>query len=115
VSQEQLKPIEQQGPDAEDEVKASSSQEEGPVADAATPNTEDTTTTTTSTLPKKKRVKKALLVDEKAISPHPSYWPLALAFSLAVLLLGAVTNLIILGVGVLLIIVSIIGWITERR
>jgi hypothetical protein len=71
----------------------------------------------TATATKKKRVKKKQEpVDEKSIStPRPSYWPLCLAFSLAVVLAGAISSLIVLGIGVLLVVVSMVGWGLERR
>ena len=66
--------------------------------------------------PKKKRVvKRVPKIDEEAISPRRSYWPLTLAFALAVLLMGAVTNDIILAIGMVLVVVAILGWSFERR
>ncbi|MBV9259246.1 MAG: cytochrome c oxidase subunit 4 [Ktedonobacteraceae bacterium] len=64
----------------------------------------------------KKRVKKKVRqVTEAELMPHPSIWPLLLAFSVAVMLGGFAFNLIILGVGVIMVIASIIGWSLERR
>ncbi|QBD81206.1 hypothetical protein EPA93_36620 [Ktedonosporobacter rubrisoli] len=63
---------------------------------------------------KKKRAKKKLPSEEE-LAPRPSYWPLALACSIAVTLAGLMTHPIILGLGVALIIASIIGWGVERR
>ncbi len=122
MSQEQLDQVKQQAPVAKDEAATPSRVEENAEETkvssenvAATPNASDKLATTTTTA-KKKRVKKQLEpVDEQALNPRPSYWPFLLAFSAAVLLLGAVSNLIILGLGVLFLLVSIIGWILERR
>jgi hypothetical protein len=63
----------------------------------------------------KKHVKKVRQVTEAELMPRPSIWPLLLAFSIAVMLGGFAFNLIILGVGVIMVIASIIGWSLERR
>ena len=63
----------------------------------------------------KKRVKKVRQVTEAELMPRPSLWPIALALSLAVALGGFAFNPIILGVGVIMVIVSVIGWNLERR
>ncbi len=60
-----------------------------------------------------KKVRK--VVSEEAISPHPSIWPLGLALALVVLLIGSVTQPLILGLGALLVAAAIIGWGLERR
>ncbi|MBA2395273.1 MAG: cytochrome c oxidase subunit 4 [Ktedonobacteraceae bacterium] len=65
--------------------------------------------------PGKKRVKKVRQVTEEELMPRPSLWPLVLALSVAVALGGFAFNLILLGVGVIMVIVSIIGWSLERR
>ena len=52
---------------------------------------------------------------ERAITPQQSIWPLALAFAVAVLLIGFVIHPIVLGIGIVLVIASIIGWGRERR
>ena len=54
-------------------------------------------------------------VQEEAIKPHLSVWPFALAVALMVLLMGFITQPIILGIGVVLVIVAVIGWGVERR
>jgi hypothetical protein len=63
----------------------------------------------------KKRVKRTRLVTEEELMPRPSLWPFALALSVAVMLGGFVINPIVLGIGVILVIASIIGWNLERR
>ena len=77
----------------------------------------DETGEPTASAPKKKRVvKRVPKIDEEAISPRQSYWPLALALALVVLLMGAVTNsIIVLAIGVVLAIIAILGWSFERR
>jgi len=55
------------------------------------------------------------LVQEEAIKPHLSVWPFTLAVALMVLLMGFITQPIILGIGVVLVIVAVIGWGVERR
>ncbi len=64
---------------------------------------------------RKKRVKRTRLVTEEELMPRPSLWPFALAVSVAIMLGGFVINPIVLGIGVILIIASIIGWNLERR
>lgn len=63
----------------------------------------------------KKRVKRTRLVTEEDLMPHPSLWPFTLAVSVAIMLGGFVINPIVLGIGVILVIASIIGWNLERR
>jgi hypothetical protein len=64
---------------------------------------------------RKKRVKRTRLVTEEELMPRPSLWPFALAVSVAIMLGGFVINPIVLGIGVILVIASIIGWNLERR
>jgi hypothetical protein len=75
----------------------------------------DTVSDETPVLRSKKRVKKVRQVTEEELMPRPSLWPLVLALSIAVALGGFAFNLIILGVGVIMVIVSIIGWSLESR
>jgi hypothetical protein len=63
----------------------------------------------------KKRKKKVYIPSEEEITPRPSPWPIALAVSLAILLVGAIIHPIILGIGVVLVIASVMGWSLERR
>jgi len=64
---------------------------------------------------KSKSKAKAREAREQAISPQQSIWPFALAFAVVVLLIGFVIHPIVLGIGILLVIASIIGWGLERR
>jgi Cytochrome c oxidase subunit IV len=115
VSQEQLKNVEQQVPNTDENESVSPDQEQS-ITTSTTPQVEQSGVAAASTAPGKKRGKKKTPpVDVNAISPRPSYWPLVLAFSVSVLLLGLVTHPIILGVGVVLVIGTLIGWFTERR
>ncbi len=75
----------------------------------------DATSAENSPGPGKKRVKKVRQPTEAELMPRPSIWPLILAFSIAVMLGGFAFNLIILGVGVIMVIASVIGWNLERR
>lgn len=129
VSQEQLHQLEQHENDMEERVDAVAG--EPASAEGQVPPTLDKETKTSITgdnakisageenasspVPKRKRKRKVQSEDIEAISPKPSVWPLALSFSIAVLLLGVVTNLVVLGVGVVLIVVSVVGWLRERR
>lgn len=67
---------------------------------------------------RKRSKKKTAVVSEEAImamSARPSFWPLALALALVVLLVGAITNVIILLVGAVLVVAAAIAWGVERR
>jgi hypothetical protein len=121
VSQEQLDQVKQHVSETEDDTltpsveEASASPANG-ATESSEPSGENELAATTTALKKKRVKKKQEPVDEKSIrTPRPSYWPLALAFSLAVVLAGAISSLIVLGIGVLLVILSIIGWGLERR
>ncbi len=54
-------------------------------------------------------------VQEQALSPHNSFWPLALAVALFVILVGILTHPIVLGVGAVLAVVAVIGWGLEKQ
>jgi len=47
--------------------------------------------------------------------PAPSFWPIVLAFSLALIAIGVVSSLIVSIVGLVLLLVSIAGWTMENR
>ena len=64
---------------------------------------------------KQHRKKNAKWVSAEEISPKPSYWPLALTVSICLLLMGIMIHPIMIGVGGLLVIVSVMGWMLERR
>ena len=53
-------------------------------------------------------------VQEQALHPYKSFWPFALAVALCILLLGVITNPVVLAVGAVLTAVAIIGWGLER-
>lgn len=64
---------------------------------------------------KKRGKKKGRLVSVEEIMPKPSYWPLALAVSFVLLMMGIMISWIVIGVGAVLVIASIMGWSLERR
>jgi len=64
---------------------------------------------------RKKRKFRERIVYESEISPHPSGWPIALAFSVALLLFGLIYNVYFLSAGVILVVVCILGWVLERQ
>ena len=70
---------------------------------------------TGETPPKKHDKKKGKWVSIEEISPKPSYWPLALTISICVLLMGIMIHPVVIGVGALLVILSVMGWMLERR
>jgi len=47
--------------------------------------------------------------------PPPSYWPIALAFGLALIAIGVVSTFIVSLVGVVVMLASIAGWTMENR
>lgn len=64
---------------------------------------------------KKRGKKKGRVVNVEEILPKPSYWPLALAVSFVVLLMGIMISWIVIVIGAILLIASVIGWSLERR
>jgi hypothetical protein len=50
-----------------------------------------------------------------AVIPRPTYFPAAMAFGLTFLLWGLVTSPVLLLVGLLVVVVSLAGWIGEMR
>lgn len=65
--------------------------------------------------PSRKPEKVPLEVREQKLAPKPSFWPIALAFALAVVMIGFIINPIILFCGIVLTILTIIGWILEKH
>jgi hypothetical protein len=49
------------------------------------------------------------------VIPRPTFFPAALAFGTTFLFWGLVTSPVVLGMGSLLIVVSLVGWIGEMR
>lgn len=47
--------------------------------------------------------------------PAPSYWPIVLAFGMALIAIGVVSSIIVSIVGVVVLLVSIAGWTLENR
>jgi Cytochrome c oxidase subunit IV len=107
VVAEQLEPAEEPQQTGDGAEQAATVEPQDAVPDAASDET--------PVLRSKKRVKKVRQVTEEELMPRPSLWPLVLALSVAVALGGFAFNLIILGVGVIMVIVSVIGWSLERR
>lgn len=56
-----------------------------------------------------------LEVREQKLAPKPSFWPIALAFALAVVMIGFILHPIILFCGIAFTIITIIGWILEKH
>jgi len=87
---------------------------QGPEEAAGSVSSVDTAGTTVA--PAKKRSKrKTRLVNVAEISPRPSYWPILLALSLALVLFGVIAGPVVVAVGIILALVSVGGWILERR
>jgi hypothetical protein len=47
--------------------------------------------------------------------PRPTYCPAAMAFGVTFLLWGMITSPVVVGAGVLVVVVSLAGWIGEMR
>jgi len=47
--------------------------------------------------------------------PSPSFWPIVLAFGMALIAIGVVSTVIISIVGVVVLLVAIAGWTLENR
>ncbi|MFZ0548951.1 MAG: cytochrome c oxidase subunit 4 [Candidatus Promineifilaceae bacterium] len=47
--------------------------------------------------------------------PSPSYWPIVLAFGMALIAVGVVSTIFISLVGVVVLLVAIAGWTWENR
>ena len=112
MSQNQQDLVEQQVSSLEDHASLSST------LDTPQPETVQETEQSQSSLVvsgKKRGKKKGRLVSVEEIMPKPSYWPLALAVSFIVLLMGIMISWIVIAIGAVLVIASVIGWSLERR
>lgn len=47
--------------------------------------------------------------------PSPSYWPIILAFGIALIAVGVVSTILISLVGIVVLLVAIAGWTWENR
>ena len=54
-------------------------------------------------------------VQEQALHSSTSYWPFALAVASFVLLMGLITNPVVLAIGAVLTAAAVIGWGLEHR
>ncbi len=45
--------------------------------------------------------------------PRPTYWPLVLAFGIVLIPFGLITSLLITGIGLIIFIIGLSGWIGE--
>lgn len=126
MSQKQQESVEQQLSSLEDEASAippSSSIPDTPQSETVQEPVEQPETAQETEQPqsplvvsgKKRGKKKGRLVSVEEIMPKPSYWPLALAGSFVVLLMGIVISWIVIVTGAVLVIASVIGWSLERR
>lgn len=126
MSQKQQNRIEQQISSLEDEASAiapSSSIPDTPQSETVQESVEQPEAAQETEQPqgplvvsgKKRGKKKGRLVSVEEIMPKPSYWPLALAVSFVVLMIGIVISWIVIVAGAVLVIASIIGWSLERR
>jgi hypothetical protein len=109
---------EKETPDAENEQAENEKEEVVPEA-AAEDNAEASSSgdESSTAAPKRKRRRKKVFqpAELEAMTSKPSLWPLITAFSVAVVLAGAISSHIVLGIGFVLVLGSIIGWLRERR
>ncbi len=54
-------------------------------------------------------------VHDKIEMPAPSFWPIVLAFGLLLMAIGVLFSWIISVVGVIILLVSLVGWTLENR
>jgi len=64
-------------------------------------------------VPNKERLSKG--AHEQTFGSYTSYWPFALAVALCILLMGLITNPIVLGAGIVLTAGAVIAWGLEQR
>jgi hypothetical protein len=111
-AEEQAASLPEEGQEQVAEEQSSSAPSDGVEAQ----NSEATEGLEEAVTPRKKRArKKTEQVDVQKILPRHSYWPIALAFSLCLAFVGLAYSPIVLGLGVLLMIISVIGWGLERH
>ena len=104
------------GQSKEKQTTVSQAQQEQQASDQPTQpsaEAEQGATTSAPVAPPKKRAKR--VISEAELMPRPSFWPIALAASLALALFGFAWNAIFLGIGAILVVVCISGWALERR
>ena len=90
-------------------------EEDVAVADVQETQTSEERQPTVAAPQEKRHKRKTKWVSAEEVSPKPSYWPFALTVSVCVLLIGVMTHPIVIGVGALLVIICIMGWMLERR
>lgn len=64
---------------------------------------------------KERPSKGARALRQQEFHSYSSYWPIALAFALIIVLIGVIVHPIVIGIGVVLAAVAIIGWGLEKR
>lgn len=86
-----------------------------PSSDASAPSETEQAEPVAATPGKKRARKRGRWVSAEEVMPRPSYWPIALAFALIVLLLGVMLHPLVIVFGALLTLGTLVGWIFERR
>lgn len=84
-------------------------------SDASAPSETERAEPVAATPGKKRARKRGRWVSAEEVMPRPSYWPIALAFALIVLLLGVMLHPLVIALGTLLTLGALVGWIFERR
>jgi hypothetical protein len=65
--------------------------------------------------PVQQREPPLLLAQEQKLSPQPSLWPVLLALTLVIVCVGVIAHPILLGVGAVLTVIAVIGWMREKH
>jgi hypothetical protein len=52
---------------------------------------------------------------EETHLPGPSFWPILLAIGIAMSLIGVITKIEVVAVGLVIVLVSLFGWVREAR
>ena len=114
VSEDQQQPQQEQTPQAQEQSAAEAETEHETTGESGTG-----AETSAAATPAKRRVRRKprKYTEEELLRemPKSSIYPLALALSLIIMLAGALWNMIIFGIGVILVIAIIIGWSLERK
>jgi hypothetical protein len=117
VTQDQLEtqtevPVEQSAAD----VSALELEQQQSSADAPQDVSTDSQAESSEGTPKKRAKKKARKLTEADMQPpKPSFWPLALALAIVIMMAGSAFNAIFFAIGGVLVLVCVVGWALERR
>ncbi|HEY4385223.1 MAG TPA: cytochrome c oxidase subunit 4 [Ktedonobacteraceae bacterium] len=119
MTQDQLEtqtavPVEQSAEDVSEQEQEQPQQQSS--ADAPQDVSIDSQEESSEGTPKKRAKKKARKLTEADMQPpKPSFWPLALALAIVIMMAGSAFNAIFFAIGGVLVLVCVVGWALERR